>query len=67
MVEPRNMDPDRSSKRMPGHARRLTRSHMPPNSLFFEKVIPIALLLMGIVTVALILFAAAVLLGLVRF
>jgi hypothetical protein len=40
---------------------------MPRNSLLFEKVIPIALLLMGIVTVALILFAAAVLLGLVRF
>ncbi|HEY2981369.1 MAG TPA: hypothetical protein VGJ22_09335 [Anaerolineales bacterium] len=52
---------------MPEPVDEVKRSHMPRNSMFFEKVIPIALLLMGIVTVALILFAAAVLLGLVRF
>ncbi|MFZ1043263.1 MAG: hypothetical protein WAN58_18335 [Anaerolineales bacterium] len=40
---------------------------MPKNSLMFEKVIPLLLILMGILTVALILFAAAVLLGIVHF
>ena len=43
------------------------KSHMPKNSLMFEKIIPILLILMGILTVALILFAAAVLLGIIRF
>ncbi|MGA7606126.1 MAG: hypothetical protein WCA79_09420 [Anaerolineales bacterium] len=43
------------------------KSHMPKNSLMFEKVIPLLLILMGILTVALILFAAAVLLGIVHF
>ena len=43
------------------------KSHMPKNSLMFEKVIPVLLILMGILTVALILFAAAVLLGIIHF
>ena len=40
---------------------------MPENSLFYEKIIPISMIVMGIITVALILFAAGVLLGLVKF
>jgi hypothetical protein len=42
-------------------------SHMPRGSLFFERVIPILLVGMGILMVALVLFAAGVLLGIVRF
>lgn len=43
------------------------KSHMPKNSILFEKIIPISLLVMGVITVGLILFAAGVLLGLVKF
>ena len=43
------------------------KSHMPKDSFLFEKVVPAALILMGIVTLGLILFAAGVLLGIVRF
>jgi len=43
------------------------KSYMPKNSLMFEKVIPVLLILMGILTVALILFATAVLLGIIHF
>lgn len=43
------------------------RSHIPQNSYFFEKIVPAALIGMGIITFALILFAAGVLLGLVKF
>jgi len=39
------------------------KSHMPENSLMFEKVVPVLLILLGALTIALILFAAAVLLG----
>lgn len=42
-------------------------SHMPRNSVFFEKVVPALLILMGVITLALILFAAGVLLGIVHF
>ena len=45
----------------------LRKSHMPENSLFYEKVVPILLVVMGIITTALILFAAGVLLGIVHF
>jgi len=45
----------------------LPKSHIPKNSHFFEKVVPAALIGMGIITVALILFAAGVLLGLIKF
>jgi hypothetical protein len=44
-----------------------TQAHMPTNSVFFEKVVPILLGLMGLLMLALILFAAGVLLGLVHF
>jgi hypothetical protein len=44
-----------------------SKSHMPKDSLFFEKIVPVSLAVMGIVTLGLILFAAGVLLGLVKF
>ena len=51
---------------MPDDSRENKRSHMPENSLMFERVIPALLILMGILTVALILFAAGVLLGFIH-
>ena len=47
--------------------RSLGKSHMPKNSLLFEKVIPVSLIVLGIITLGLILFAAGVLLGIVKF
>jgi hypothetical protein len=44
-----------------------SKSHAPQNSVLFEKLIPALLIGMGILTVILILFAAGVLLGIVRF
>jgi len=44
-----------------------SKSHMPKDSLFFEKIIPISLITMGVITVGLILFAAGVILGIVHF
>jgi hypothetical protein len=46
---------------------RTSKSHIPPNSILFEKIVPVALIVMGIVTVGLMLFAAGVLLGIVHF
>jgi hypothetical protein len=43
------------------------KSHAPENSVLFEKIIPVLLILMGILMLALILFAAGVLLGIVHF
>jgi hypothetical protein len=40
---------------------------MPDNSLFFEKVVPALLVLMGIVLVGLVLFAAGVIFGIIHF
>ncbi|MFP3854315.1 MAG: hypothetical protein ACLFWD_08495 [Anaerolineales bacterium] len=40
---------------------------MPSDSAFFERVVPILLIVLGIITVALILFALGVLLGFVPF
>jgi hypothetical protein len=56
--------PDRSTE-SPLAAKR--GSHAPENSVVFEKVIPVALVSMGVLTVVLILFAAGVLLGIVQF
>ena len=42
------------------------KSRMPGNSLIFERVVPALLILMGILTLVLILFAAGVLLGLIH-
>lgn len=43
------------------------RSRMPQGSLLFEKVIPILLVVMAILMVLLVLFAAGVLMGVIRF
>jgi hypothetical protein len=55
--------PVNSSSRPP----KTDRSHAPENSLLFEKVVPVLLIVMGIIMVTLILFAAGVLLGIIRF
>jgi len=52
---------------MPKQTRTNNKSRIPPNSLWFEKVIPALLILMGIIMFGLILFAAGVLLGFVYF
>lgn len=52
---------------MPDKSQPSKKSHMPENSLMFEKVVPVLLILMGILTLALILFAAGVLLGIIHF
>ena len=46
---------------------RTYKSHMPGDSFWFEKVIPVSLIVMAIIMVGLILFAAGVLLGIVKF
>jgi hypothetical protein len=43
------------------------KSHIPQNSVLFEKLVPAALIGMGILTALLILFAAGVLLGIIHF
>lgn len=52
---------------MSNPSRFVRKSHAPENSVFFEKIIPALLIFMGILTVVLILFAAGVLLGIIRF
>ncbi len=42
-------------------------SRMPEHSVFYEKVVPVLLIAFGVVMVLLVLFAAAVLLGVVKF
>ena len=44
-----------------------SKSRIPQNSVFFEKIVPIALITMGIITLGLMIFAAGVLLGIVHF
>jgi len=44
-----------------------SKSHIPKNSILFEKIVPALLILMGVITFGLILFAAGVLLGIVHF
>jgi hypothetical protein len=44
-----------------------SKSHMPAGSLLFEKVVPVLLVLLGLLMLILVLFAAGVLLGIVRF
>ena len=43
------------------------RSHMPTDSVFYEKIIPVLLIVMAVLTVAFVLFAAGVLLGFIPF
>lgn len=51
---------------MPDDLHANKRSHMPENSLIFERLVPALLILLGILTLALILFAAGVLLGIIH-
>jgi len=44
-----------------------SKSHIPRNSILFEKIVPISLLALGVITLGLILFAAGVILGIVKF
>ena len=43
------------------------KSHIPKDSVFFEKIVPLALIVLGVITLALIVFATGVLLGVIRF
>ncbi len=52
---------------MGNETRNTGRSRTPKNSMLFEKVVPVLLIAMGVLTVVLILFAAAVLLGFIHF
>ena len=51
---------------MPSQTSR-NKSRTPTNSILFEKLVPALLILMGVLTVVLILFAAGVLLGFIHF
>jgi hypothetical protein len=42
-------------------------THMPEKSTLFETIIPASLIVMGLITLGLILFAAGVLLGFIKF
>jgi len=44
-----------------------SKSHIPKGSFLFEKIVPVSLVVMGVVMLGLIVFAAGVLLGLVKF
>jgi hypothetical protein len=56
-----------SVENVPKHTPINSKSRMPVNSVLFERIIPAALVSMGILTVVLILLAAGVLLGIVQF
>ena len=40
-----------------------SKSHIPQNSIMYEKIVPAVLIFMGIITLGLMIFAAGVLLG----
>jgi hypothetical protein len=42
-------------------------SHIPRGSMFYEKVVPVLLIAMGILMLLLVVFAAGVLTGLIKF
>ena len=52
---------------MGSQTRSTSKSRTPKNSMLFEKVVPVLLIAMGVLTVVLILFAAGVLMGLIHF
>ena len=52
---------------MAGQPKANSTSHIPEKSFLFEKIVPIALITMGIVTIGLMVFAAGVVLGIVHF
>jgi hypothetical protein len=52
---------------VPAPNRGVSKSHIPPDSMFFEKIIPALLVLLGLIAIILILFAVGVLIGIVHF
>jgi len=44
-----------------------SRSRLPQKSVFFEKIVPASLVMLGVVMVVLVLFALGVLAGLIQF
>jgi hypothetical protein len=54
-------------KRVKNLAGMRSKSHMPANSIFFEKIVPVLLAVLGVIMVGLIMVAAGVLLGLIKF
>jgi hypothetical protein len=52
---------------MHSESQRVNKSKAPKDSMWFEKVVPTLLILMGALTIVLILFAAGVLLGFIHF
>jgi hypothetical protein len=47
--------------------RNIGKSRAPKDSVLFERIVPVLLILMGVLTALLILFAAGVLLGFIHF
>ena len=43
------------------------KTHMPKDSLLYEKLIPATLIILAVVTVALIIFSAGIFLGFIQF
>ncbi len=52
---------------MAGQRPAQSKSHAPEKSFLFEKLVPILLIGMGVLTAVLILFAAGILLGIIHF
>ena len=50
-----------------GNQPRSEKSRAPKDSMLFERIVPILLIVMGVLMVVLILFAAGVLLGFIHF
>ncbi|HEY3345784.1 MAG TPA: hypothetical protein VGJ97_12690 [Anaerolineaceae bacterium] len=54
--------------REPGESKLLRgQSRMPAHSLFYERIVPLLLVVLGVIAAGLVLFAAGVLLGIVKF
>jgi hypothetical protein len=56
-----------SAENVPKRTPMDSKSHMPKDSFLFEKIIPATLILLGIITLGLILFALNLLFGVVHF
>ena len=56
-----------SAENVPKRTPMNSKSHMPENSVLFEKIVPAALIILGVITLGLILFALNLLFGIVPF
>jgi hypothetical protein len=61
--EPLSADREEQAKAKPAARPRRARSRVPEDSIFYTRIVPLLLILMGIVMTALILVALGVLLG----